>query len=66
MSQNAFDWYVSGYTSAESHFSLAEGKNLLNVTALEVVQLQFPVGRTAGFLGGVGGVVLPTQGRGVR
>ena len=36
------------------------------MTPLEIVQLQLPVGGAVGFLGGVGGVILPTQGRGVR
>ncbi len=48
------------------HLRVAERQNLLDVAALEVIQLQLPVGGVAGFLGGVGGVVLLTQGRGVR
>lgn len=48
------------------HLWVAERKDLLDVAALEVVQFQLPIGGAAGFIGGVGGVVLSTQGRGVR
>ena len=48
------------------HLRVAERQNLLDVTSLEVVQLQFPIGRAAGLIGGVGGVILTTERRGVR
>ena len=48
------------------HLRVAEGQDFLNVTALKVIQFQLPIGGAAGFVGSVGGVVLPTQGRGVR
>ena len=47
------------------HLRITERQNLLNVAALEVIQLQLPIGRPAGFLGGVRGVILSAQRRSV-
>ena len=48
------------------HLRIAKRQDLLNVASLEVIQLQLPIGRTAGLFCRVRCVILPTQGRGVR
>ena len=47
------------------HLRVAECQNLLNVAALKVIQFQLPIGGTASFIGGVGGVILSAQRRSV-
>ena len=48
------------------YLRVAKRQDFLDVTALQVIQLQLPIGGVAGFVGSIGGVILPAQGRGVR
>ena len=71
MRDNLPDQYLRGSvlyltTVAVVYLRVAECQNLLNVASLKIIQLQLPIGGTAGFLGGVSGVILPAKRRCVR